>query len=197
MDIKEESEIFNKAADYYDRYRPSYPLEIINVLEQKTGIKAGSRLLEIGAGSGKATELFIGKGYDILCIEPGEKLVEIGNLRFKDENIRFEKARFEEYKLPKNTYDCIFAAQSFHWIPQPIGFQKCSYTLKKGGYLALIWNMYITYDNPLDNDLVELSNKYGGLADFLSEKKCEERISSIICGIEESGLFERPVVHRQ
>jgi len=29
---EKESEMFNKAADYYDKYRPSYPKEIIDTL---------------------------------------------------------------------------------------------------------------------------------------------------------------------
>ena len=35
MDWKNESEMFNRAADYYDKYRPSYPPEIIDSLIQQ------------------------------------------------------------------------------------------------------------------------------------------------------------------
>ena len=61
MDWVKESEMFDKAADYYDKYRPSYPREIIDTLIAETQIKENSKLLEIGAGSGKATELLAGK----------------------------------------------------------------------------------------------------------------------------------------
>lgn len=56
-----ESEIFNKAAEYYDRFRPSYPQEIIEELISEAEISKGSKLLEIGAGSGKATSQFAEK----------------------------------------------------------------------------------------------------------------------------------------
>ncbi|NCB04057.1 MAG: class I SAM-dependent methyltransferase [Clostridia bacterium] len=197
MDWKKESEMFNLAADYYDKFRPSYPQEMIDILISETGIKANSKLLEIGAGSGKATELFTNKGFDILCIEPGKDLVKIGNERFKDVSIRFEAARFEECDLPKQYYDVIFAAQAFHWVPQPIGYERCAYALKEKAFLAPFWNMYITYDNVIDNELLEISNKYGGFADFLSEKECEIRINSIVTGIENSKLFSSPKVFRK
>lgn len=197
MDWKLESTMFDQAASYYDKYRPSYPKEIIDALIQKTGIDSNSKFLEIGAGSGKATELFASHGYDILCVDPGAQLVEVGRKRFANfDNIKFEVSRFEEYPVAAATFDVIFSAQAFHWIPQPIGFQKCAKALKDGGYLALLWNMYITYDNEIDNELLEISHRYGGIADFLSESDCEKRIASITAQIENSGLFSHPQVHR-
>lgn len=88
MDWKKESEMFDQMADYYDKYRPSYPNEIIDTLIKQTKLTNGSKLLEIGAGSGKATELFVNKGFEILCIEPGANLVKRGNERFKGENFK-------------------------------------------------------------------------------------------------------------
>ena len=97
MNFHKESEMFNQAAEYYDEYRPSYPKEIIDSLISVTGITIDADLLEIGCGSGKATEQLIGKGFNILGIDPGEDLVRIGNERFKNENVNFVKGRFEEY----------------------------------------------------------------------------------------------------
>jgi len=189
MDWKKESEMFNQSADYYDKYRPSYPKEIIDELIKTANISSGAQLLEIGAGSGKARELFVDKGLNILCIEPGRDLVRIGSKRFPRENFVFKESRFEECDLPEDFFDVVFAAQAFHWVPQPIGYERCAYTLKKGGYLALFWNMYITYDNEVDKELLGISHKYGGFADFLSEEECEKRISSIVVGITECKLF--------
>lgn len=189
--------MFNQTASYYDKYRPSYPQEIINILIQKTDINLDSKILEIGAGSGKATELFASQGYNILCIEPGSQLVEVGRRKFANlNNIKFDVARFEEYPVTTATFDVIFSAQAFHWIPQPLGFQKCAEALKDDGYLALLWNMYITYDNEIDNELIEISNKYGGIADFLSESDCQKRIASIKSEIKNSNLFYSPQVHQ-
>lgn len=194
MNWKKESEMFNKAADYYDKYRPSYPKDIIDTIIKETGIKKDSKLIEIGAGSGKATELFAGKGFKILCIDPGEDLVKIGNHKFKSDTILFQCSRFEDYDFAEQDWDVIFAAQSFHWVPQPQGYEKCASLLKNNGHLAVFWNMYITYNNSLDNELLNISNKYGGFADFLSEKDCEKRINLIVSEIESSKLFSKPKV---
>lgn len=194
---KKESEMFNLAADYYDQFRPSYPAELVQTFTHKTGITKGSELLEIGAGSGKATQLFKDKGFHICCIDPGKDLVDKGILNFQNyPNIKFECSRFEDYNTPDRFYDVIFAAQAFHWVPQPAGFIKCAAALKEKGFLAPFWNMYITYDNDLDHELCEISKRYGGLADFLDEEGCEKRISTITASIYDSGLFHKPEVFR-
>lgn len=197
FDAKKESEMFDKAAEYYDKFRPGYPREIIETLVDKTKLSEKSKTLEIGAGSGKATEYFKDYGFSIRCIEPGENLVKNGQIKYKEySHIKFECGRFEEVELTSETYDVIYAAQSFHWVPQPIGYQKCAKMLAENGNLALFWNMYLAYDNNEDNDLLKLSNKYGGFADFVNEEQCENRIYSIVNAIQDSGLFETPTVYK-
>ena len=197
MDWKKESEMFNQMSDYYDRFRPGYPDEIIHTLIKETGIQKGAKLLEIGAGSGKATELLADGGYTILAIDPGNDLVEKGNRRFSETSIRFKAARFEECELPERYYDVVYSAQAFHWIPQPAGYEKCALTLKDNGFLALFWNMYIVFDNDSDWELLSISKRHGGFADFLSESECENRICSITAGIKNSGLFSTPKIFRK
>lgn len=197
MDWKKESEMFDRAADYYDRYRPGYPREVIDRLIQFTAISAGSRLLEIGAGSGKATEQFCGGSFYIDCIEPGKELVKIGNARFHDEQFNFIGARFEEYDVLPLHYDAVFSAQAFHWIPQPVGYEKCAEALKTGGFLALLWNMYVVSDTEADRELLAISDRYGGIADFLTESECERRISLVSSSVENSGLFTKPRIYKK
>lgn len=197
MNFHKESEMFNQAAEYYDKYRPGYPQEIIYSLISDTEITEGSDLLEIGCGSGKATEQLTGNGFNIFGIDPGEDLVRIGNEKFKNETINFVKGRFEEYDFEQKKFDVIYAAQSFHWVPQPIGYKKSVDILKDNGYLALFWNMYILYDNDLDKELLEISKRYGGIADFVTKTECESRIDSIVSQIVESNLFEKPTVIRK
>ena len=197
MNFHKESEMFNQVAEYYDKYRPGYPQEIIDSLISVTGITEDSDLLEIGCGSGKATEQFTEKGFNIVGIDPGEDLVRIGNERFKNENVNFVKGRFEEYEFGQKKFDIIYAAQSFHWVPQPIGYKKCADVLKDNGYLALFWNMYVLNDNDTDKELLEISKRYGGIADFVTETECESRINSIVSQIVDSNLFEKPTVIRK
>jgi len=49
---------YDKLADFYDKYRPDYPEELITTIINRAELAAGSKVLEIGAGSGKATAQF-------------------------------------------------------------------------------------------------------------------------------------------
>ena len=198
MDMKHESEQFNFAADYYDQYRPSYPNKIIQQLVEQTYLSKESNVLELGAGSGKATELIKDYGFSIKCVEVGEDLVKQGRKKFCDyQNISFECVRFEEMQDTGERYDAIMAAQSFHWIPQPIGYQKCAEFLKQQGYLALMWNMYIVDESLEHQKLLKISNQYGGFADFVTMDGAKERIQTIVSNIEGSGLFDTPTVYKE
>ena len=77
-------------------------------------------------------------------------------------------------------------------MPQPIGYKKCYDILKDNGYLVLFWNMYVLFDNDADRELLEISKRYGGIADFVSESECQNRIDTIVSQIVGSDLFEKP-----
>lgn len=64
---------FDAGAALYDAVRPSYP----DVLADDLLATAGRRVLEIGAGTGKATVVFARRGASIVAIEPGPSLAAV------------------------------------------------------------------------------------------------------------------------
>ena len=63
-----------KNAKAYDSHRPSYPLEALDKLLRETELegRAGARIIDLAAGTGKFTELLAARdeGYDIIAVEP-------------------------------------------------------------------------------------------------------------------------------
>ena len=196
MDWKKESEMFNQMAEYYDIYRPSYPHEIINAIIDKASLVSGAKLIEIGAGSGKATALFADYDFEILCVEPGLELVARGREKFISKNIEYMVSRFEDCSSLRNDYDAIISAQAFHWLPQPEGYKKCAAVLKDGGYLAPFWNIGIIQDTELDKELLNLMEKYNAFTSDTTEAKYYIRMNEISDGITGSGFFYEPeIIH--
>ncbi|HEX3045901.1 MAG TPA: methyltransferase domain-containing protein [Bacillota bacterium] len=196
IDWEQESKRFDEAAAYYDQYRPSYPLELIDCILEKTAISPGARILEIGAGSGKATELFEKRGFELVCIEPGPNLVAAGQRKFNHTNkVTYITSRFEHWAETSEQFDLAFSAQAFHWVPKPLGFQKCARALKLGRFLALFWNMYLLGPSPLDAELAELCREYR-ILELLTADQCESRIQSNIQQIVESASFHTPIIYR-
>lgn len=189
---KNQSEQFDLSSDYYDRFRPSYPRELVDKIISDACLLENSKILEIGAGSGKATELFVDRGFDMFCVEPGKNLVEKGLKRFSSTNkVKYYNGRFEDWDELKDYFDLAISAQAFHWVQKPLGFEKCASSLKANGYIGLFWNLYITYNEPIDNELDKT-----GMIFLQSEEECENRIKSHIEEINSSGCFKESKTYR-
>jgi SAM-dependent methyltransferase len=67
-------------ASSYDQHRPSYPSSAVSSLLRRLNIAGQStaRVVEIGAGTGKFTELLAAReeGYEILAVEPHQEMRE-------------------------------------------------------------------------------------------------------------------------
>jgi SAM-dependent methyltransferase len=67
-------------ASSYDQHRPSYPSSAVASLLRRLNIAGQSqaKIVEIGAGTGKFTELLVGKDerYEIVAVEPHQEMRE-------------------------------------------------------------------------------------------------------------------------
>jgi SAM-dependent methyltransferase len=195
-------EPYKGIAVIYDEIRPSYPEKLIRDVISRTNLKLDDRLLEIGAGTGKATVQFAEKGFKVHAIELGEDMAEI--LKVKCANypkVSVDVASFEEWICHNDrVYDLIFCAQAFHWLDINIKYKKCYELLKDDGYLVLFWY------NPCSDKLPateEIEERVGKIVEkyasnyYLDRGKPERRAHDGVSKederkseIEASGLFE-------
>src|SRR5262245_65977355 len=61
---------FEAAVEHYERGRPTYPDDAVSYLVRELGIAEGRDVLEVGAGTGKFTELIVHTGARITAVEP-------------------------------------------------------------------------------------------------------------------------------
>src|SRR2546427_238382 len=66
---REQRFVFGEVADLYDRARPGYPEALVDDVLECCGLPA-PRVLEVGAGTGKATVAFAARGLEIVALEP-------------------------------------------------------------------------------------------------------------------------------
>jgi len=136
---------FDEVALLYNEARPRYPDELFSVLIDVTGLHKGSKLLEIGPGTGQATKPLAKKGFDITAVELGSALAEVARHELHDyKNVQILTGAFEELTLPAKSFDLIFAATSFHWIEQSAKYSKTHSLLKDTGHLAIIHTNHIS-----------------------------------------------------
>jgi SAM-dependent methyltransferase len=124
---------FGPVAAAYERFRPGYPVELLNTV----GTYAGRPIhtaLEIGAGTGKATRLFAEHGIAVTATEPDPAmLAELR--RHAGPNVVAVQCAFEDLH-PTATYPLVFAAAALHWTNPDGRWPRIAALLEPDGIFA-------------------------------------------------------------
>jgi SAM-dependent methyltransferase len=123
----------------YQEGRPDYPPRVYEVLRSRCGVRAGSRVLEIGPGSGLVTRHLVGLGAQVVAVEPDQGFAE--HLRRTIPEARVVRAPFEEADAGE-AFDAVVAATSFHWLERPAAWRRLGGVLRPGGWAAIWWTVF-------------------------------------------------------
>ena len=132
-------ELFGGVADAYASARAPYPERVYDVLRERCGLAAGTRVLEIGPGTGIATRRLLEHGADVVAVEPDALLAALLRRALPAVDVRAES--FEEAELDGG-FDLVAAASSFHWVDPAVGPPKVRSQLRPGGWWAVWWTNY-------------------------------------------------------
>ena len=164
---------FSKVITDYDLSRPTYPAAVYQQIMQFSGMKENANILEVGAGTGQATDLFVNSNHFSETVEKknnfylellevsDEQVAFLENKYHKYPQITVKRDYFEEYKTDKQ-YDLIYSATAFHWVKSDIGYPKAWEMLRSGGTLAVFWQMSSVtyYDDEIFKGLNAIKQKY-------------------------------------
>jgi SAM-dependent methyltransferase len=133
--------IFGEVAELYDRHRPTYPAALVEDLLAETDAAEGQRLLEVGAGTGKATELFAARGAAVLAVEPSGEMAAVARRRCAAyPGVEIIESDFERLEFSGEAFPLLYSAQAWHWIDPAVRYQRARAALASGGLLAVFWN---------------------------------------------------------
>ena len=128
---------FDNAALEYDKTRPMYVKEIYEDIFRCKQVNQDSHVLEIGMGTGKAAQPILDTHCHFVGIEPGENLAALAKERFrKYANFSLYSQTLQDFICADNTFDLVYAATAFHWIPEEYGYRRVYNLLKNGGVFA-------------------------------------------------------------
>jgi SAM-dependent methyltransferase len=130
---------FDEAPELYDRVRPGYPEAVFEDLAKLARLRPGSRVLELGCGTGQATVPLAARGFEVVAVELGAGLAKVARRNLASfPAVDIINAAFEDWPLPSAPFDAVVAATSFHWLDPGVRLQKVADALRPGGALAII-----------------------------------------------------------
>ena len=149
--LLENTELFSGKAEVYAKARPGYPKEAIDYILSLAPDNAV--FADVGAGTGKLTQLLAQNGNKIFAVEPNSDMRKQLAVTLADyPNAKIISASAENTMLPENSVDVIVCAQALHWF-EPEKFKAECRRVGKNGIIVIA-----VYNRPRDED--ENKNKF-------------------------------------
>lgn len=132
---------FTPRVDAYQRYRPTYPRELLAHLERACGLSSNAVIADVGCGTGLLAQLFLDYGCEVYGVEPNASMRAAAE-GVLGANPRFHsvEGRAENTTLPARSFDFISAGQAFHWFDPAAAGAEFARILKPAGWIVLMWN---------------------------------------------------------
>lgn len=129
---------FQAGAAAYEAARPGYPDEAVAVLRDDVGVGAGTRVLDLAAGTGKLTRRLLELQASVVAVEP------VAGMRAQLEaavaGVEAMEGTAEQIPAGDGSLDVVTVAQAFHWFDAPVALTEIARVLRPGGHLVLLWN---------------------------------------------------------
>ncbi|MFX1480796.1 MAG: class I SAM-dependent methyltransferase, partial [Promethearchaeota archaeon] len=171
---------FSSRVENYIKYRPRYPLEIIDFMKDISILSTNSVIADIGSGTGILSELLIKNGKRVYGVEPNAEMrIAAEKILRKYPNFVSINGSAENTGLQEDSIDLITAGQSFHWFNLEQARKEFKKILKSEGYVAIIWNNRRKSGKGFSSQYEKLVSKYG--TDYKVVRRLETKIDDFFC----------------
>ncbi len=136
---------FERTAEAYDRYRPSYPDAIFDDIRRYADLAPeDDRILEIACGTGKATEKIVDWPHQIVALEPAVAMADVARSKFADrDNVEIVTTAFEGWELERRAFGLVICAQAWHWLDPQTRERRIADALYAHGSVAILGNIQV------------------------------------------------------
>lgn len=104
------------SADAYDVFSPETNERLIDMFVRLSGLPAGSRVVDLGCGSGVFTNALHRRGYQCAGVDLSPKLIAIARANFS--GIEFHTGDIERLPFPDGSFDGVLLSGVLHHLPE-------------------------------------------------------------------------------
>lgn len=142
-DRDERGRWFDGVADDYHAARPGYPPALYDDLVDLGALGEGTRVLEVGPGTGQASADLAARGGHVTAVELGANLAAILRARFATTGeVEVVEGDALALDLPVSGYDLIASGTAWHWLAPDRAVSWAHERLAPGGWLAVWWHVF-------------------------------------------------------
>jgi ubiquinone/menaquinone biosynthesis C-methylase UbiE len=141
MAVENSTRRFSSRVGNYVRYRPSYPLAVLDLLKTECGLTGASVIADIASGTGIFTRMLLQNGNRVFGVEPN------ADMRHAAEEFLRSYSHFtsiagtaEATTLADHSVDLVTAAQAAHWFDREKARREFIRIGKPGAWTVLLWN---------------------------------------------------------
>lgn len=129
---------FEREAEAYERGRPGYPAEALDLFE----LPSAATVLDLAAGTGKLTRVLARRYARVVAVEPLDAMR--AELERAVAGVDLRAGTAEAIPAADHEFDAVFIAQAFHWFATEAVVAELVRVLRPGGLLVLLWNTLST-----------------------------------------------------
>ncbi|AHX12692.1 methyltransferase [Dyella jiangningensis] len=187
-DLNATERFSDRVADYV-RYRPDYPMAMLEWLQHTYGVNPHWLVADVGAGTGISSKLFLDGGYRVIAVEPNEPMRKAAEQWLGDnERFRTIGGHATATGLDDTSIDLVTVAQAFHWFDQAAARAEFQRILKPSGLAAIIWNSRRLVGTPFLEGYEALLKEYGTDYTSVAERYGDEPMMRAWFGIGYLGM---------
>ena len=136
-------DLFRGKAQYYDRFRLSYPDALISDLARRTRPSGRGRLLDLACGTGQLAFALQSLFAEVWAVDQEPDMVEV--VRSKAAagtgRVRPVVSSAEALDAPAGHFSLVVIGNAFHRLPRDLVAGRVRGWLEPGGFLALCWSL--------------------------------------------------------
>jgi SAM-dependent methyltransferase len=138
VSIHPSAQFFAPAAGDYERARPDYPEDAGRWLADRLDLRAGRKVMDIAAGTGKLTRLLVPTGASVVAVEPVAGMRS--RLRQALPGVQLLDGLAEKIPLQDASVDAATVGQAFHWFDGERALREIHRVVRARGRLAVVYN---------------------------------------------------------
>jgi len=134
-------DLFHGTADYYARYRPPYPTQLLDWVRAEARVSGTGELLDLGCGTGEVAIPLSPHFQRVTAVDQEPDMIARAEVKAGERgirNIRWLVGAAEQVDVPPGSMELVTIGSAFHWMDRPLVARRAREWLVPGGDLAVL-----------------------------------------------------------